>query len=153
MLKKIFIGCGVLIVAAIALMMVALIYIGAVSPSTRVRAGDQVRSKFVDELRELGMLEPDEELRYFYSDGLLSIREGSYVLTDRALVRPCGGEFDIWLLPAADSSLSPAAAAPALAGMHAGRRAPPICSGMSGACLSTQSRVFVSSTKHDPARH
>ncbi|MCA8980719.1 MAG: hypothetical protein H6831_16200 [Planctomycetes bacterium] len=86
MLKKILLGCGVLIGAVVVVTILGLVYIGTMTPGTAVQPGEKVRKSFVAEMRELGVLEPDEELRYFYSDGLLSLREGCYVLTDRALV-------------------------------------------------------------------
>lgn len=63
-----------------------LIWLGARSPDTAVVPGRQVPARYVKEIRDLGLLEADEQILYFYSDGLLDIKEGMYFFTDRRLV-------------------------------------------------------------------
>ena len=38
------------------------------------------------QIRKLDLLEPGEQIQYFYSDALLNIEEGMYFLTDRKVV-------------------------------------------------------------------
>jgi hypothetical protein len=65
---------------------VLLAFIGAVAPETSVVAGAQMRKSHLAKIRSLGLLEPGEEVRYFYSDALFNIEDGHYFLTDRKLV-------------------------------------------------------------------
>jgi hypothetical protein len=58
-------------------------YVGVVSPETSVYAGNQLPQKFLDTASEVGALEPGEQVRFFYSDGLVNIREGFYFVSDR----------------------------------------------------------------------
>ncbi len=60
-----------------------LVYLGAVSPETSVYVGKQVPEKYVQTARELGALDAGEQPKFFYSDGLLGIEEGFYLVTDK----------------------------------------------------------------------
>ena len=62
------------------------LYVGAVGPDTKVMSGRQVPARFLAQIRKLEVLEPDEQIRYFYSDALVNIEEGFYLLTDRKVV-------------------------------------------------------------------
>jgi len=62
------------------------LYVGALTPDTRVLPGRQVPARFVSQIRKLNLLEPGENIEYFYSDALVNIEEGMYFLTDRKLV-------------------------------------------------------------------
>ncbi|SNS06196.1 hypothetical protein [Dokdonia pacifica] len=59
------------------------------SPDTFVYLGNQMPKKYVKEVKALNLLENNEEIKYFYSDGLLDIKEGLYFVTDRKLVVYC----------------------------------------------------------------
>lgn len=63
-----------------------LVWLGSTAPPTHVVAGTNLRDDFEQTINDLGLLEPDETIRYFYSDGLMDIEEGMYFLTDRKLV-------------------------------------------------------------------
>ncbi len=63
----------------------ALMVIGIVSPETYIYEADEIPEKYVDRVRELGLLEDGEQIQMFYSDGLFKIEEGLYFLTDRKL--------------------------------------------------------------------
>ncbi|MDF1798775.1 MAG: hypothetical protein P1V81_06340 [Planctomycetota bacterium] len=76
------IGCSVLFL----LLFGALIYLGNTGPDVAIYVGADVPKRYLTQLEELGVLEPDETLRYFYSDGLLNIEEGFYFVSDRNLV-------------------------------------------------------------------
>jgi hypothetical protein len=71
------IGClGILVLFA------GLAYIGFTGPETSVYQGRNVPERYVSSMRELGALEEDEELLYFYSDGGFGIEEGFYFVSD-----------------------------------------------------------------------
>lgn len=61
-------------------------YIGAMSPDAKVLSGRQVPARFVRQIRDLGVLQADEQIEYFYSDALTNIENGFYLLTDRKVV-------------------------------------------------------------------
>lgn len=61
-------------------------YVGMVAPDTKVLSGRQIPKKFMDQIRDLDVLEPGEQIQYFYSDGLLNIEEGFYLITERKVV-------------------------------------------------------------------
>ena len=65
---------------------VFVVYIAAAGPDTRVLPGRQVPAKFASRIRDLDLLEPDEKVLYFYSDALVDIDNGFYVLTDRKVI-------------------------------------------------------------------
>ena len=74
------VGLGVLALFATCM------YIGVAGPSTKVLPGRQVPRRYVEKIRELDLLESDEQIQYFYSDALMNIEEGFYLLTDRKVV-------------------------------------------------------------------
>lgn len=55
-------------------------------PSTEVLMADQVSEQYTKTLRENEVLYEDEQIEYFYSEGLISILEGGSILTNRAVV-------------------------------------------------------------------
>ena len=57
-----------------------------VLPSDRVVAGAELGERHVTILREAGLLEPDETLELFFSEGLFSIKEGGSLLTDQRVL-------------------------------------------------------------------
>ena len=46
----------------------------------------EVPRKYLKEIKELGLLEKDEKIIYFYTDALFDIKDGLYFVTDRHLV-------------------------------------------------------------------
>ena len=62
------------------------VYIGATGPDTKAIPGRQIPARFVSQIRNLKLLEPGEQIQYFYSDALFNIEEGFYLLTDRKVV-------------------------------------------------------------------
>jgi hypothetical protein len=73
------IGLGLMLFTSIA----ALCYVGFRGPDTKVYVGNEVPRRFVATIRELGMLEEKEKLRYFYSSALIDIRDGFCFVSDR----------------------------------------------------------------------
>lgn len=73
---------GVVVVGVVALVL-GLAYLGSVGPEISVYSGSQVPSRYLETMREVGALEPEEQLLYFYSDGLADIHDGFYFVSDR----------------------------------------------------------------------
>ncbi|MHC4220388.1 MAG: hypothetical protein ACYSU7_18265 [Planctomycetota bacterium] len=84
---KVLIGVVAAGVVMVVLMCSGIIYLGMMSPETRALAGSQLTRRNVETIRGLGLLEEGERIRYFYSDGMLSIEEGMYFFTDQKIVR------------------------------------------------------------------
>ena len=61
-------------------------YIGSVGPDTAVYAGNNVPERFIDTAKDVGALEPDETVLFFYSDALTEIRNGFYFVSDKHVV-------------------------------------------------------------------
>ncbi len=78
-------GCALTCLAGVALL-AGFFYLGSVGPNTDVYAGNEVPSRFLDTMRELGALEAGERIDYFYSDAMLDIRDGFYFVSDRRVV-------------------------------------------------------------------
>ena len=83
---KILVGVGAGAVVMVVLMCGGLIYLGSRSPETRALTGSQLTKRNVDTIRELGLLDQGERIKYFYSDGMMSIEEGMYFFTDDKIV-------------------------------------------------------------------
>lgn len=60
-----------------------LIYIGAAGPDTAIYTGNQVPSRFVATMKDVGALAEDETILYFYSDAMSDIRDGFYFVSDK----------------------------------------------------------------------
>jgi len=58
-----------------------------VFPSTEVTSGSEMRQKDRSLLIETGIVQQKEDIRYFYSDGFLSILEDGNILTDQRVIR------------------------------------------------------------------
>ena len=63
-----------------------LVYAFIVGPDIEVVPGAQVPQRFLSKIRALDLLEPGEQVRFFYSDAFLNIEEGFYLFTDRKVV-------------------------------------------------------------------
>lgn len=57
-----------------------------VVPSDRVLAGPDIPEDQVATLLREGIIEQGEVIEYFYSEGLISVREGGSILTDRRVI-------------------------------------------------------------------
>ncbi len=58
-------------------------WIGAKGPQTSVYTGNRVPERFVDTMRSVGALDPDEQILYFYSDALVNIEKSFCFVSDR----------------------------------------------------------------------
>jgi hypothetical protein len=63
-----------------------LVHVGNVGPDTKVYAGNEVPARFMDTMKELKLIEPGEQIRYFYSDAVKDIKDGFYFVSDRKVV-------------------------------------------------------------------
>lgn len=88
--KKLLIGCGIALGVLVLLvcggLVTGAVYLGQNSPETFVQAAEDVRPRFLEVVRELDILEVDEEIVFFYSDALLDLEEGLYLATDRRVL-------------------------------------------------------------------
>ena len=73
---------AVVVVGVVAL----LVYIAEAGPGTSIITGAQIPERFLSQIRNLGVLEEGERIRYFYSDAAIDIEDGFYLLTDRKVV-------------------------------------------------------------------
>jgi len=76
------IGCGSLVVLVATL----LIILGSFVPETAVIPGRQLKAEYASVVEELGLLDPDEKILFWYSDGLFSVKEGFYFFTNKKVV-------------------------------------------------------------------
>jgi hypothetical protein len=58
----------------------------AQAPDTKVLGGRQIPKRYVEQIQSLGILDPDEQIDYFYSDAMFNIEDGFYLLADRRVV-------------------------------------------------------------------
>jgi hypothetical protein len=56
------------------------------APSDRVLSAQEITDNQYRELVDAGIVDPGETVEYFYSEGLLSIKEGGSILTDRRVI-------------------------------------------------------------------
>ena len=82
----------------LAVVVVAVYGIGFFGPSDRVQTHDEIGDKHLQVLLDEGILDKDERIQHFYSEGLLSVREGGSILTDRRVIAyaPWDDEIEIF---------------------------------------------------------
>ena len=61
-------------------------YVAAKGPDTKAYTGSEMPAKYLKVVEELALLEPGEQIRFFYSDALTDIKEGFYFVSDRKVV-------------------------------------------------------------------
>lgn len=74
------------IVSYLLLNIVVIFLFGCDGPDTYVYLGHQVPKQYIEEVKNLELLQNDEKIQYFYSDGITDIKEGLYFVTDQKLV-------------------------------------------------------------------
>jgi hypothetical protein len=84
-------GCGVSLVLALGLVAAAAVAITVLMgtghvPDTAAVPGERLPAPTRDFLVEEGLIEPDEQVLYFYSGGFLSLREDGNLFTDRRVI-------------------------------------------------------------------
>lgn len=60
-------------------------------PPTEVLAGKDLADRHHDKLREAGIVKPDEQIEYFYSEALFDVTKAGNVLTNRRVI-----SYEIW---------------------------------------------------------
>ncbi len=83
---KILIGFGVMTVILIILACAGLMWFGKVSPDLMAVPGSQMRSQDKQTIRDLHLLNPGEEIKFFYSDGVFAVEEGMYFFTNERII-------------------------------------------------------------------
>ena len=69
-----------------------------VVPSDRVQTHNEIADKHMDVLLTEGIIDQGEQIEHFYSEGLLSVREGGSILTDRRVIAYAEDEDDeLWI--------------------------------------------------------
>lgn len=81
------VGCGALFALAAIVTLGGLMWLGTVSPDTKAVKGSAMEATDIQTLRDLGYLQADENIIYFYSDGLLDIAEEGAFFTERRVVQ------------------------------------------------------------------
>lgn len=76
----------VLVLGFVALVVLGVLMDTGHAPSDRVLSSHQVPDNQYQELVAEGIVEPDESIEFFYSEGLFSITEAGSVLTDRRVI-------------------------------------------------------------------
>ena len=84
-------GCGISLVLALGLVAAAAVAITVLMesghvPDTAAIPGDELPPPTRDFLVEQGLVEPDEQVLYFFSGGFLSLREDGNLFTDRRVI-------------------------------------------------------------------
>jgi hypothetical protein len=77
---------GALVLLSCAGLFAFVAYVGSAGPGTRVYTANEVPRKYVDLSTQLGLLDPGEKVRFFYSDALTDVRGGMYMVTDKKVV-------------------------------------------------------------------
>jgi hypothetical protein len=72
--------------AGVGSLLAGLMVLSAFGPATRALPAAEIPAAYVDTLVGAGILDPDEELEYFYSAGLFSILEDGNLFTDRRVI-------------------------------------------------------------------
>lgn len=75
-------GFGVLVLGVF----IWLVVIGASGPGTEVVPGRQLKSKYVSFATDEGLLDPTEQIQYWYSDAFSDFTDGFYFFTDKKVV-------------------------------------------------------------------
>ena len=83
---KLLIGFALAATLGVVLLCSGVIYLGLRAPATRALTGSQLPKRHLETIRRLELLDEGERIRYFYSDGWLSIEDGMYFFTDRKVV-------------------------------------------------------------------
>jgi hypothetical protein len=68
------------------------------APSDRVQTHEEIGDKHLQVLLDEGIIGKDEYIQHFYSEGLLSVREGGSILTDSRVIAYAewDGEIEIY---------------------------------------------------------
>ena len=79
-------GVGGLVVLGCGGIIAVVVYLGDSIPETSIYTGNQVPAEFTRVMKDAGALQEGEKILYFYSDGMMDIRDGFYFVSDRRVV-------------------------------------------------------------------
>ena len=82
-----YLSMGVL--AIIVIPIAIFIVMASLGPGTEVIPGKMLNRKYVNFIRDKGLIEPSERIEYWYSDALSDFRDGFYMFTDRKVLLYC----------------------------------------------------------------
>jgi hypothetical protein len=80
------VGGGVFVVLPCAGCLGFLMYLGSVSPETSIYAGNEVPNRFIRTMKDVGALDEDETILFFYSEALTDIRDSFSFVSDKRVV-------------------------------------------------------------------
>jgi hypothetical protein len=104
--KKVLIGCGIAFGIFIALIIVLILVLGAaietgyIPEETALPAG-KIHPRYIRQLKQIGVINPDEKVLYFYSGSLVSVKnEGNLYTKDRVIsYQKYNDELEIYSAP------------------------------------------------------
>ena len=76
-------GGGLLICLPCGGGLIWVIYLGVYGPETTVYAGNEVPNRFIATMKDVGALDEEEDVLYFYSDAMSDVRNGFYFVSDK----------------------------------------------------------------------
>jgi len=77
---------GKIIAALLGAIVLIYIFLAGLGPETYVISGKEIPKKYMQVIRDLGLIEEGENVQLFYSDAFYNIKDGMYFLTEKRLV-------------------------------------------------------------------
>lgn len=73
----------------ISIIFIFLLIIGSIAPELEVLPGKQINKKYLNFIRDQGIVDYSEKIHYWYSNGMFDFKEGFYFFTDEKVVVYC----------------------------------------------------------------
>jgi hypothetical protein len=83
---KILIGLAGLLLLVCGGIFAFVLSLGMMAPATYVYTAGQIPQRFLNVAEEIGGLQPDENVEFFYSDGFTDVKDGFSYVSDRKVV-------------------------------------------------------------------
>ena len=100
--KKVFLGCATLVGGFLGLLVAFVLVLGfAVEggyiPDSAAQPAGKIHPRYLKELKAMGVVEPEENVLYFYSAALLSLRDDGNLFTDQRVIsyQEVDGELEV----------------------------------------------------------
>ncbi len=74
------------VIGLIVIIVIVLMVIGNNSPDIEVVPGKQLNKEYIDFIRNEGIIDKSENVKYWYSDGFTDFKDGFYFFTDKRVV-------------------------------------------------------------------
>ena len=71
------------------IVVLSLLFLSNKIPETGIYLGHEIPKKYLIEIIDLGLLEANEQIKFFYTDGIFDIKNGLYFVTDTKFVAYC----------------------------------------------------------------